>query len=241
MRSEEIAQACAQLLSEEEIVRWQTFHFERHRREYLTTRALVRTALSHYLPVAPEAWRFELNAHGKPRVDLECGLQFNLSNTPELVVCLIAQGAEVGVDVEPCEHAEKIVEIGPQVFSPLELAQLEELRGEAKLDRALSLWTLKEAYIKARGLGLSLPLHKFSFLFGGKTGIRLEVDAVWGDDPGRNWQFSLLERDGHRIALMVGRAVPPRLQQWEARPVLAAPKRRTAGGERWFPTVPECL
>lgn len=227
------------MLSEEEHARWQRFRFERHRREYLTTRALIRRALSHYLPVAPEDWRFELNAHGKPRVIPECGLHFNLSNTPGLVVCLIARGTEVGVDLEPCKQAEKIVELAPQVFSSLELAQLEELRGEAKLDRALSLWTLKEAYIKARGLGFSLPLQKFSFLFGGEAGIRLEVDPAWGEDAGRSWQFSLIEREGHRIALMAGRGgAAPKLQQWEARPVLAAPKLLTSGAERWLPTEP---
>jgi 4'-phosphopantetheinyl transferase len=224
------------LLSEEEHARWQKFRFERHRREYLTTRALVRTALSHHLPAAPEDWRFELNAYGKPRITPECGLHFNLSNTPGLVVCLIAQGTEVGVDLESSEQAEKIVELAPQVFSTLELAQLEELRGEAKLDRALSLWTLKEAYIKARGLGLSLPLKKFSFLFGGEAGIRLEVDPTWINDSGTNWKFSLLAREGHRIALMASRATAPKLQQWEARPVLAAPRLLTSGAERWLPT-----
>jgi 4'-phosphopantetheinyl transferase len=237
VRPEEIAQACARLLNEEELAHWHAFPFDRHRREYLTTRALVRTALSHYRPLAPEAWRFELNAHGKPSVAPECGLRFNLSNCPALVVCLIAQGTEVGVDAEPCENAEKIAQLAPEVFSPLELAQLEDLRGAAKLDRALSLWTLKEAYIKARGLGLSLPLNRFSFLFGGVEGIRLELDPSLSDESGHRWRFCLLERAGHRIALMAGHATAPELQQWDARPVLAPPTLLTAGAQRWFPTA----
>jgi len=234
---EGIAQSCASLLNEEELARWQSFRFDRHRREYLTTRALVRTALSHYHPLAPEAWRFELSVHGKPRVDPDCGLRFNLSNSPGLVVCLIAQGTEVGVDVEPYKHAEKIAQLAPEVFSPAELAQFESLDGTEKLDRALSLWTLKEAYIKARGLGLSLPLNRFSFLFGGMEGVRLELDASLQNEPGQDWRFCLLDHAGHRIALMTRRATPPALQQWEARPVLAPPTLLTAGGERWFPAA----
>jgi len=233
--TEAVTQACAPLLSEDERAQWQTFRFDRHRREYLTTRALVRTALSHCHPLAPEAWRFQMNTYGKPTLDPDCGLRFNLSNSPRLVVCLIAQGVEVGVDAEPIESAEKIAELGPEVFSPLELAQLEVLPRPEKLDRALSLWTLKEAYVKARGVGLSLPLNKFSFLFGGVEEIRMELDPRLVTEPGSRWRFCLLEHAGHRIALMAERATVPELQVWKARPLLAPPTRLAVGGERWFP------
>lgn len=233
--TEEVTRVCAPLLSENERAQWQAFRFDRHRREYLTTRTLVRTALSHCHPVAPEAWRFQMNTYGKPALDPDCGLRFNLSNSPGLVVCLIAQGVEVGVDAEPIERAEKIAELAPEVFSPLELAQLEVLPGPEKLGRALSLWTLKEAYVKGRGVGLSVPLNKFSFLFGGGEGIRLELDPCLMTDPGSRWRFCLLEHAGHRIALMTEQATVPELQVWEARPLLAPPTRLTAGEERWFP------
>jgi 4'-phosphopantetheinyl transferase len=233
--TEAVTQACAPLLSEDERAQWQTFRFDRHRREYLTTRALVRTALSHYHPLAPEAWRFETNPYGKPTVDPDCGLRFNLSNSPGLVVCLIAQGAEVGVDAEAIERAEKVSELAPEVLSPLELVQLEALRGPERLDRVLSLWTLKEAYIKARGVGLSLPLNKISFLFGGVEGIRMELDPSLGTEPGSRWQFCLVKHAGHCIALMAEWANVPELQVWEARPLLAPPTRLAAVGELWFP------
>lgn len=236
--AEGVAGACAALLSPDECVRWKTFRFERHRREYLATRALVRIALSRYRPISPEAWRFELNAYGKPAAKPDCGLQFNLSNCPGLVVCLIAPGTEVGVDVEPCERAEWIAKLAPEVFSASELAQLEALPDEEKPNRALSLWTLKEAYIKARGMGLQLPLAKFSFLFGGTEGIRLELDPSIGDEPER-WRFCLLERTGHRIAIMVERTVNPALQLWEAHPLLSPPTRLPSAEEVWFPRLEE--
>jgi 4'-phosphopantetheinyl transferase len=231
-----IAENCERLLSPEELARWQAFRFDRHRREYLATRALARTALSHRRPVRLEAWQFQLNAHGRPSVVPDCGLRFNLSNCPGLVVCLVAEDIEVGVDVEPCERAEQIAELAAEVFSPRELAQLEALRGMAKLDRALSLWTLKEAYIKARGMGLSLPLKKFSFVFDGTEGIHLELDASSGDEAGR-WQFLLLDHAGHRIALMAEEKVAPELRRWEARPLLEPATRLAAGEERWFPSA----
>jgi 4'-phosphopantetheinyl transferase len=224
-------------LSEDERTRWQTFRFEKGRREYLTSRALVRFALSQYRPLAPEAWRFQVNAYGKPNPDPECGLRFNLSNSPRLVVCLVAHEAEVGVDVEPYERAGEIAKLSEKVFSPLELAQLEELHGSDKADRALSLWTLKEAYVKAQGVGLSLPLTKFSFLFGGAAGIRLELDSRLGDEAER-WRFCLLDHTGHRIAIVVERAVASELQIFETRPPLAAAVRIPNEFEVWYPLPP---
>ena len=200
----------------------------------MTTRALLRTALSHYRPVAPQAWRFKLNGHGKPALEPECGLHFNLSNSVGLVVCLVADGAEVGVDVEALERASQILKLAPEVFSDAEQAQLENLSEAGKLERALSLWTLKESYIKARGMGLALPLDKFSFLFGGAEGVRLEIDPSLGDAPER-WGFCQLDYAGHRIAAMVERKAAGALEMWEARPVLAAPVRVSAGNVRWFP------
>jgi 4'-phosphopantetheinyl transferase len=232
--SESAAEACAELLSEDERARWQKYKFEPHRREYLTTRALVRTALSQYHPLAPEAWCFKSNAHGRPAAYPACGLLFNLSNSPGLVVCLISMGVEVGVDAEPYNRAEKIVEVAAEVFSPSELAQLQALRGRERLDRAMSLWTLKEAYIKARGTGLALPLKKFSFLFGGVEAIRLELDQEL-DDEARRWRFCLLEHARHRVALMAEQVTEPELQLWEMRSLLVPPTRLPSGEIRWYP------
>jgi 4'-phosphopantetheinyl transferase len=230
------ADACMALLSEEERARVRRFRFERHQRESLATRALARTALSYRNPLPPQAWQFKLNAHGKPEIEPDCGLHFNLSNSLGLVVCLVAEGGEVGVDVEPFERADQILKLAPEVFSAAEQKQLGALQGAEKLDRALSLWTLKESYIKARGMGLSLPLNKFSFLFGGAEGVRLEIDASWCDTPER-WRFCLVDQVRHRIAAMVERTEIGGLELLEARPVGAPPVRVSAGITQWFPRV----
>lgn len=234
LSDEEAAAASVSLLSEDEKAQSHRFRFERNRREYLTTRLLVRRALSQHHPLAPGAWRFQRNRYGKPSPDPECGLQFNLSNSRDLVVCLIAQRAEVGVDVEPYERAEQIAALASEVLSPLELAQFEVLRGDESLDRALSLWTLKEAYIKARGMGLSLPLKQFSFVFGGAGGIRLELDPSSPKQPGRFWRFCQAEHAGHRIAMMVDTVTTPELEAWEMRPVLGPAVQLPMDDVRWF-------
>lgn len=228
------AQACAALTTAEEQERCQRYKFEKHRRESLATRVLVRSALSHEHALRPEAWRFKENEHGKPFLDPDCGLHFNLSNSVGLVVCLVAEGGEVGVDVESPARSPQIMEVVNAVFSSAELAQLEELEGAAKQDRALSLWTLKEAYIKCRGMGLALPLKKISFLYGSAEGIRLEVDLEVDEYPGR-WRFCSFDLAGHRVAAVVEQKDAAELNLWEAHPPLSPPRNLGICDAQWFP------
>ncbi len=233
-----VADACRALLSDEELARAARFKFDRSRRESIATRALARTALSDCHPMPPKAWRYMLNAHGKPSVDPEVAsassISFNLSNAPGLVVCLVANGAEVGVDVEPLGRAEQIMKVAPEVFSQTERAQLELLNGAEKLDRAVSLWTLKESYIKARGMGLAIPLDKFSFVFGGAEGVRLDMDASLNDRSER-WQFCLIDHAGHRIAVMTERRAGTELEVWEAHPIPESAVQVSSLTAKWFP------
>jgi len=226
-----VAQACLGLLSTEEIERWKAFKFDRHRREYLATHSLARTALSQYQARPPEAWRFGASEFGKPFVEPPCALRFNVSNSLGLVVCLVGQRGEVGVDIEPRTRAESIVEVAPRMFSALELAQLDQLREDQRPGRCLQLWTLKEAYIKARGMGLALPLDKFSFVFDEAEAIRLRLDPSLNDRPER-WRFCLFEHAGHCAALMVECGAPIKLRRWELR--LPASPVELIGEETWF-------
>lgn len=220
------ADACLALLSKEERARWKRYRVEHSRREYLATHALARTALSQYGSVAPQDWHFTANAHGKPALSPDCGLRFNLSNTTGLAVCLVADApAEVGVDVEAHARAAQIAGVAQRVFSAAERAQLDALRGSARLDRGLSLWTLKEAYVKARGIGMTLPLRGISFLFNDSGEVQLELDAELEDDAER-WRYRLLNHASHRIALVVeGRRLHDDLEIWESRPPSAKPVR----------------
>ena len=242
-----VEEACSALLDNAERARAARFRFDRHRREYLATHALTRVALSHAHPSPPQAWSFSVNQYGKPSPIPECGLRFNQSNSVELAVCLVAcphadsaaaSAAEVGVDVESLARAEEIVPLAARVFSPAERAQLEALPAAARPDRALSLWTLKEAYIKARGMGLSLPLQQISFLFDGPNAdrpdaIRFEVATGIDDNP-RRWRFYRFDHAGHRIALAVEAAAAGGVETYEARPPFGPPTRLSLASPAWF-------
>ena len=238
LRDDCAAAKCAAILNETDQTHWQRFKFDRHRRESLASRALVRNALSHNRSCPPQAWRFSHNYYGKPAVEPDCGLRFSASNSLGLVVCLTSESSEVGVDVEPLDRAGIILELAAEVFSAAERSQVEALSIDDRLDRALSLWTLKEAYIKARGLGLSIPLDKVSFLFEGRGGIRLEIDPDFNEEF-EHWRCFLLDHAGHRIAGVIDASSAESLQVFDARPAVASPVRLNECLIEWFP--PESL
>lgn len=197
-----LLEAYENLLTEDEQVRYQSFHFERDRLMFLATRALVRTALSAYVDVPPSRWRFAEGVRGKPYIKEPLGLPplyFNLSNTRGLIVCAVSHAYDqVGVDTEWLDRNGETVNLADRHFSQAELRAMRALPAARRRDRFFHYWTLKESYIKARGLGLALPLEKFSFLFDDALPIRIAFDPTFGDDP-RRWRFALLSAPRSRI------------------------------------------
>ena len=210
------------LLSDDEKAQEPRFHFAHDRRRYLVTRALVRTVLSRYVPLAPAAWMFSKNEYGCPAIaNPEAGdLSFNLSHTRSVIALAVTRGRAVGVDVENVRDRAIAIDIADRFFAPQEVAALQTVPPQNQQDRFFEYWTFKESYIKARGMGLSLPLDKFHFHYAGERDVALAVDAELGDDAAR-WQFwqfrptpdSLLalcaERTGDRqSAVIIRRTVP---------------------------------
>lgn len=198
--------AYGELMAPEERERQRRYVFEKNRHEYLITRALARTVLSRYAPVAPKAWTFQAGHYGKPDIAspiVAPRLRFNLSNTTGLVACLVTVGREVGVDAEELERAGRALDVADRFFSPLEVRALRALPKEAQPRRFTSYWTLKEAYIKARGMGLSLPLEQFSFHISPVSEPTISFDPRLVDNPAR-WQFArLLPTRSHMVAAAV--------------------------------------
>ena len=182
-----------ELLTPEESVRHDRFRFEKGRRQYLLTRALVRTVLSRYVDVDPAAWRFAAGEWGKPDVcapDGHSWLRFNLPNTDALIACAVARSCEVGVDVENLGRRGESVTIADRYFSESEAKALRALPEAEQRERFFRYWTLKESYIKARGMGLQIPLAQFSFRVADGP-IRIAFDPRLQDDTGdpADWQF----------------------------------------------------
>lgn len=183
---------CDAVMSDEERARTDRFHFEEDRLRHRVTRALLRTTLSRYAPVLPGAWCFASNAYGRPAIDPKhgeaCGLSFNLSHTRGLIVLALARSGDLGVDVENIRHRAAPLEIADRFFSAGEVDALAMLDPAARPRRFYEYWTLKESYIKARGMGLSLPLDGFAFSFPSDDSVALTIDRALSDDPAR-WEF----------------------------------------------------
>jgi 4'-phosphopantetheinyl transferase len=177
-------------LPADEVARADRYRQEKDRNCCLVARALVRSVLSDYTGHDPAAWTFRYNAHGKPSILEPAGLSlnFNVSHTSGLVICGVAFAGELGVDVErlsregkgdrhllceapegpsrqkvPVPFSPSCLNLARRFFAGPEIAFLEQAPPERQPGLFLEFWTLKEAYIKARGLGLSMPLADFAF------------------------------------------------------------------------------
>lgn len=188
------------LMTPDEREKHQSFHFERDRRLFVATRALVRTVLSSYAAVAPADWRFGVGEYGKPRVvhpAVRPLIHFNLANTPGLVVCLVSVAHErIGIDAERTDRQTETW-LADRCFSASEVRALRALPASTLSQSFFAYWTLKECYVKARGLGLALPVDQFSFVVDDNA-IRLSLDDRLGDDATR-WRFALLDAPPHHM------------------------------------------
>lgn len=223
LENEALLREYRSLLSESERQQEMRFHFARDRRRYLVTRALVRTVLSRYANIAPAEWTFGVNDYGRPLIANAASaarqISFNVSHTDSLIILAVAQGHEVGVDVENTRVRAACIEIADRFFAPAEVSALHALPKARQQHRFFEYWTLKESYIKARSMGLSIPLDQFSFdLPEDDIAISIHPDQADRPERWRFWQLSLgpgylgalcAERVSREVPLLVVRNVVP--------------------------------
>ncbi len=187
-----LQEECLAWLKESELKRFQRYQFDRHRKQLLLGRVLMRVALSSYdRSIAPASWDFIQNQYGKPAISAEqnrASLYFNLSHSAEKVVLAVSRFENIGIDVECARKPRKVAAIAQRYFSDEEAAQLLALPEDQQQSRFYDLWTLKEAYIKACGMGLAIPLQHFSYDFVGDDRLAVAFDAR-RDDVASAWQF----------------------------------------------------
>lgn len=179
------------MLAPEEATQQARFYFEKDRHTYLVTRAMVRTLLSRYGDLGPREWQFEKNQYGRPAIASNLGhsqLQFNISHTEGLIAIAFAMDRDIGIDVERADRDSDVVQLADRYFSEYEVRDLHKLPEADQKSRFFDYWTLKEAYIKARGMGLSIPLDQFSFDVMKPGDVGLLLDPKLGDRQQR-WSF----------------------------------------------------
>lgn len=191
------------LLSPEESERYGRFRFAAPARAFATGRALARQVLSLYADAAPADWRLEPDEHGRPRIAAPpgTGLELNLSHDDRLVACLVTGGAACGVDLESVARRVDPLRIAGHSFGEEEQRDLAGRAGADLRRRFFAYWTLKEAYLKARGRGIAMRMDSALFHFPtddlpGRIGFACAPRAA--DDP-HCWQFALYRADDDRL------------------------------------------
>jgi 4'-phosphopantetheinyl transferase len=212
-------QALQHDLSEEELERAERFHFQRHGSHFIAARGVLRSILGRYLKIEPSQVSFSYGPYGKPEVAGKAGqraLRFNISHSHGLALYAVTHEREIGVDVErirPDLDGEKIAE---RFFSPREAGMLRALPAQMRQGAFFSCWTCKEAYLKAKGEGLTLRLDQFEVSVSpGEPATLLRING----DPKEASHWSLKELDpgpGYVAALAVkGHGWHLRCWQWE--------------------------
>ncbi|MBY0572606.1 MAG: 4'-phosphopantetheinyl transferase superfamily protein [Undibacterium sp.] len=184
----------ALLMSPDEHRRHQRFYFEKDRHRFLLTRALTRTVLSRYAAVSPNDWVFDKNAYGMPLIVNEDAIArkivFNISHTANMICLAVSTGRAIGIDTENTVQRKAAIDAGHHFFSTRESADLGQLAPEMQHEAFFHYWTLKESYIKARGMGLSIPLSQFSFNLTKSGHIDFQRAPIL-EDTIAHWDFKL--------------------------------------------------
>ena len=192
------------VLSSDERARYERFRLDGDRHEFAAAHALLRTTLSEFDRIGPRDWRFDAGSHGKPVLAPGLSalpLSFNLSHARGLVACAVALGADVGLDVELVTRATDWRAIASRFFPSTEIAQIDGVAEAGRATRFFEIWTLKEAFAKALGVGLSQSLDASAFDLADASAITCAlppaVDAAV-------WHFALYTpAPDHRLALAV--------------------------------------
>jgi 4'-phosphopantetheinyl transferase len=207
-----------ELLSEDEKARAHRFRFETDRRRFAAAHIVLRRLLAAHLGLQAEDIQFEYNEFGKPfLLENEADIQFNLSHAEKYALFALTRGRQIGVDIQEMRPNFSGIDVAEHFFSPREVAALKDLPPDVRCPAFFNCWTRKEAFVKARGEGLSMPLDQFDVsLLPGEPAALLNTS----NDPDEASRWSMLALDpiaGYVAALAVeGRQWTPTFWRWPA-------------------------
>jgi 4'-phosphopantetheinyl transferase len=193
-------------LTADERQRAERYIFQKDRTHFVVARGLLRVLLGCYLRQEPQHLHFTYGPHGKPALATDTGrvaLRFNVSHSHSLALYAITRGREVGVDVERIRPEVVQEKIAERFFSPREVTVLRALPTPLQAPAFFACWTRKEAYMKATGDGLTLPLNQFDVsLAPGEPAALLRT--AWDPKEAARWTLQdLAPAPGYRAAVAV--------------------------------------
>jgi len=191
----------ASILSPDERARAARFRVERDRDRFVACRLALRRILGRVLRMRPERLDFGYGPNGKPSLAGTSGVEFNVSHREDLAVIAVTRGRRVGVDVEKLRSVEDSETLSARFFSADEAAALRTISPEARDQAFLACWTRKEAFVKARGDGLSLPLDSFAVSLA--PGEPAAILSCAGEDRSAWSMFSWSPAPDYLAALVV--------------------------------------
>ena len=208
-------------LSSTEHERAQRFRFPQHRRRFVVRRGVLRDVLGRYLSVAPERIEFEKNRYGKLSVigqETPNEIRFNLSHSADLATIALTRGREVGVDIEQIKPERATSQIARRFFASSETKAITALPSDEQTVAFFRCWTRKEAYIKAKGQGLSLPLSSFEVTVAANQPPALQ--QVSGDsDEILRWTMGTFDPGPSFLGAFVVEVPCDEQQCWQWRPL----------------------
>ncbi len=194
------------ILSSEELDKHRRFHFPADRHRYLVSHALLRKTLSKYIDIPPADWTFSHGKHGRPEISNPnlAALRFNLTHTAGLVGCVVTLDSDCGIDAELVSDRHNPTGIAERMFSASECLEMQQLKDATQLDYFFTRWTLREAYVKARGIGISFPTRKLHFRVDGEARVEVMFEAGLQENE-HDWRFHLLRPTPEHIAAIAVR------------------------------------
>jgi 4'-phosphopantetheinyl transferase len=196
-----------QQLDNGEQARYRRIQSPEARQQHLAAQALLRHVLTHYHPLPAHAWRFTRGAHGRPEIANADAthLRFNLSHTAGLVGCVVTRDMDCGIDIEhrdrPCAP-----ELSSRILTGSEWPAFAALDEQRRSPALIEYWVLKEAWLKACGLGLAGGLASAAFRFDDAREHVTGAEFTYPGQRGTDWQFALHRLDsGHLLALALKR------------------------------------
>jgi 4'-phosphopantetheinyl transferase len=204
------------VLSYDELERASRFHFARDRQRFAASRSVLRTLLAGYLATEPASVTISYSKNGKPSLGLAhegSTIKFNISHSGGITLLAFVRGREIGVDVEQIRRDFDVQAIARRFFSLNEQQQLADVPADQNVDAFFRCWTRKEAYIKAIGEGLSLPLSEFDVALEAGESSALLATRPDGSEGGR-WLLREVPAGPGYIAALCVRGRDCRLNDW---------------------------